>query len=211
MRKFFTFKISDEPYKTTTALNKTVDAIYEGPRFLALCVHTPTGEIRYIARQGETEAELEMSYLVDDDPTTEFIVLDADQKTFEAAYLTGLYTHDPIPDYVDVLSNGKGTYTYTYSGGGITLNYYGQDMFYRDGDFTTPRFREHAVTRESVLQGVRNLVEMIVKSLAENDYTDAERTEMEEYKSFLESLSTAEYANVDHWKFPFPANPPRIY
>lgn len=211
MRKFFTFKLSDEPYKTTTALNKTVDAIYEGPRFLALCVHTPTGEIRYISRAGDQEVDLDMSNLVDDDPDTEFIVLDANEKTFEAAYLTHQYQHDPIPDYVENLPNNRGTYTYAYSGGGIAQNYYGQDMFYREGEYTTPRFREHAVTRESVLQGAQNLVEMITKSLAENDYTAQERTEIEEYKSLLLSFSGPEYAEIDHWKLPFPANPPMIY
>jgi hypothetical protein len=210
MRKFFTFKLSDEPYKTTTNLNKTVDAIYEGPRFLALCVHTPTGEIRYIARAGETEDVLDMANLVDDDPETEFIVLDANEKTFEAAYLTSDYQHDPIPDYEYELPNGQ-KYTYIFAGGGISQNYYTQDMFYRDNEFTTPRFREHAVTRESVLQGAQNLIEMINKSVGENDYTDQERADLEEYKTFLQSLSTAEYANIDHWKFPFPANPPRIY
>lgn len=210
MRKFFTFKLSDEPYKTTTDLNNTVDAIYEGPRFLALCVHMPTGEIRYVARAGDTEDVLDMASLVDDDEETEFIVLDADEKTFEAAYLTNLYQHDPIPDFVYELPDGK-EYRYTFAGGGIAQNYYGQDLFYRDGEFTTPRFREHAVTRESVLQGTRITIEMINKSLAENDYTSQEREAIEDYVSFLESLSTEKYANIDHWKFPFPANPPMIY
>lgn len=210
MRKFFTFKISDEPYKTTTNLNKTVDAIYEGPRFLALCVHMPTGEIRYIARAADNEQDLEFAQLVDDDPETEFIILDAKEKTFEAAYLNNLYTHDPIPDFVDVLPDGKGTYTYAWAGGGITQNYYTQDMFYRNGEFTTPRFREHAVTRESVFEGAKISAEIIEKSLAENDYTPDERTELENYKNWLKNLETA-YAGIDHWKIPFPADPPKYY
>lgn len=210
MRKFFTFKLSDEPYKTTTDLNNTVDAIYEGPRFLALCVHMPSGEIRYVARAGDTEDVLDMASLVDDDPETEFIVLDAEEKTFEAAYITGDYQHDPIPDYEYELPNGK-KYVYMFAGGGIAQNYYGQDMFYRDGEFTMPRFREHAVTRESVFQGAQNTIDMINKSLGENDYTTQERADIEEYKAFLESLSGPEYANIDHWKFPFPSNPPKIY
>ena len=210
MRKFFTFKISDEPYKTTTNLNKTVDAIYEGPRFLALCVHTPTGEIRYVARAGETEQDLEFAQLVDDDPETEFIILDAKEKTFEAAYLNNLYTHDPIPDFVDVLPDGKGTYTYIFAGGGINQNYYTQDMFYRNGEFTMPRFREHAVTRESVFEGSKIVADLIERSLADNDYTAEERTELENYKNWLKNLETA-YAGIDHWKIPFPADPPKYY
>jgi hypothetical protein len=209
MRKFFTFKISDEPYKTTTSLNKTVDAIYEGPKFLALCVHTPTGEIRYISRSGETEDELQMSNLIDDDPDTEFVVLDASENTFEAAYLTGNYTHDPIPDYTEVLASGE-TWNYSFSGGGITQNYYGQDMLYLNGEFGTPRFREHAVTKASVIQGAKNLLAMITTSLSANDYNESERQELENYKNWLMTIETV-YADVDHWKIPFPANPPHIY
>jgi hypothetical protein len=209
MRKFFTFKISDEPYKTTTNLNKTVDAIYIGPKFLALCVHMPSGEIRYVARSGETEADLEMSHLVDDDVETEFIVLDASVNTFEAAYLTGNYEHNPIPDYVEQLPDGS-TYTYAWSGGGITQNYYGQDLFYRNGEFTTPRFREHAVTKESVYEGSKLVANRITQSLSDNDYTAEERAALEEYRDWLNNLETT-YQNADHWKIPFPANPPRYY
>ena len=209
MRKFFTFKISDEPYKTTTNLNKTVDAIYEGPKFLALCIDISTNEIKYIARSGETEEELQLTNLIDDDPNTEFIVLDASVKTFEAAYLTGYYTHDPIPDHIETLPTGE-TWTYTFSGGCITQNYFGQDMFYVNGEFTTPRFREHAITRETMFSGIQNTINMINSSLANNDYKPEEQQAIEEYKSWLSNLETT-YPNIDHWKLPFPPSPPRIY
>lgn len=210
MRKFFTVQLSDEPYKATTKLNKTIEATYLGPRFLALCVHMPTGEIRYVARSGETTDELELPSLVDDDEETEFIVLDAKEKPFEAAYLTGNYEHDPIEDYVEELPNGGGKYTYSWAGGAISQNYYGQDMFYRDGEFTTPRFREHAVTKESVFSGAKKAANVITQSLADNDYKDSERVALEEYRDWLNNVETV-YADVDHWKIPFPANPPRYY
>lgn len=202
--------MSDEPYKETTDLNKTIEATYIGPKFLALCVHMPTGEIRYVSRSGETEAELELASLVDDDEETEFIVLDASEKTFEAAYLTGYYEHDPIPDYEEQLPNNSGTYTYTYAGGIINQNYFGQDMFYRNGEFTTPRFRTHMITKESLFQGAKNSANLITQSLANNDYKDSERAALEEYRDWLNNLETT-YADVDHWKIPFPANPPRYY
>ena len=180
MRKFFTVQLSDEPYKTTTDLNKTVQATYLGPRFLAVCVHMPTGEIRYVARSGETQDELELVSLVDDDPETEFIVIDAGEKTFEAAYITGYYENEPIEDFVEQLPNGAGTYSYSWAGGVINQNYYGQDMFYRNGEFTTPRFREHMVSKESVFEGSKKAANNITQSLADNDYTDQERAALEE-------------------------------
>jgi hypothetical protein len=208
MRKFFTFKISDEPYKTTTALNKTVQATYTGLRFLALCVNEQTGWINYVARMAETQEELSMATMVDDDPATIFVVLDASEKTFEAAYLTHNYENEDVADYVEVLPNNLGTWTYSYTGGSIEQNYYSFDIRYINGEFTTPRFREHAVTRESVIDSSVNSAKMVRKALADNDYTDEQKTALEEYASWLENLKTA-YADVDHWKIPFPANIPK--
>ncbi len=207
MRKFFSFKLSDEPYKSTTTLNKTVQATYLGPRFLALCVNEQTGWINYIARAGETMEELQMDLLVDDDPTTTFIVLDASEKPFEAAYLTNNYENEDVADYEEVLPNGLGTWTYSFSGGAIEQNYYAFDMKYINGEFTMPRFREHAITRESVFEGAKNSAEIIKKSLAQNDFTDADRTKLEEYVNWLENLET-NFAGIDHWKIPFPTDIP---
>lgn len=208
MRKFFTFKLSDEPYKSTTNLNKEVQATYTGPRFLALCVNEQTGWINYIARVGETEEEINMATLVDDDPATIFILLDAKEKPFEAAYLTHNYENEDVEDYVEVLPNGLGTWSYSYSGGAIEQNYYAFDMLYLNGNFTTPRFREHALTRESVFEGSANSAKMIRKALADNDYPDNERIKLEEYATWLENLETA-FQDVDHWKIPFPTDIPK--
>ena len=81
-------------------------------------------------------------------------------------------------------------------------------MRYLNGEFTTPRFREHAVTRESVFEGSLSSAKMIRKSLADNDYLDSQRTKLEEYASWLENLETA-FEGVDHWKIPFPTDIPK--
>jgi|688.fasta_scaffold00012_148 hypothetical protein len=210
MRKFFTIALSDEPYKTTTNLNKTVQATYFGPRFLALCVHTPTGEIRYVAASAESQADLRTELLVDNDPETDFVVIDASEHTFEAAYITHQYENDDVPDYEETLPDNKGTYTYTYSGGAIDQNYQSFDIKYINGQFTRPSFRTHNLTRESVIQGSTLLIGAMEQSLANNDYTDEERQALTDYIDWLRNLETT-YDGIDHWKIPFPANPPKYY
>lgn len=208
MRKFFTFKLSDEPYKTTTNLNKIVNATYTGPKFLALCVNSQTGWINYVARTAETEEELGLETLVDDDPSTTFIVLNASEKPFEAAYITHLYENEDVEDYQETLPNGLGTWSYSYSGGAIEQNYYAFDIYYINGEFTMPRFREHAITRESLFEGSLSSARMIRKALADNDYPDDQKVKLEEYATWLENLETT-FQGIDHWKIPFPANIPK--
>jgi antirestriction protein len=210
MRKFFTIPLSDEPYKTTTDLNKTVQATYIGHRFLALCVHTPTGEIKYLAASADSQADLQAELLVDNDPATEFVILDADVNTFEAAYITHKYEHDDIPNYEETLPDNKGTYSYTYAGGAIEQNYEAFDLKYANGHFSGPQFRTHNLTRTSVLESSTMLVPVMEHSLAVNDYTPQERQELTDYISWLKNLST-NYDGIDHWKIPFPANPPKYY
>ena len=210
MRKFFTIALSDDPYKTTTNLNKTIQATYFGPKFLALCVHTPSGEIKYLASSAEQQSDLRAELLVDNDPDTEFVVIDASVNTFEAAYITHQYEHDAIPDYEETLPDGKGTYTYTYSGGAIEQNYKAFDLKYVNGQFTSPSFRTHNLTRESVLESSTVLIGAMEQSLLNNDYTDEERQDLTNYINWLGSLATT-YEGIDHWKIPFPANPPKYY
>ena len=90
MRKNFTFLLPDEPYKNTTALNKVQNAVYTGPRYLAICVIDATGEIKYVARRGETLPEINFETLVDDDPATTFYLIDASEQPFAAAYMLSL-------------------------------------------------------------------------------------------------------------------------
>lgn len=210
MRKFFTIPLSDEPYKTTTNLNRTVQATYTGPRFLALCVHTPTGEIRYLAASAENQVDLRAELLVDNDPETEFVIIDANDHVFEAAYITNQYENEEIPDYEETLPDNKGTWSYGYNGGAITQNYRSFDLKYIEGKFTKPRFRTHNLTRESVFESTTVLVGAMEESLAANDYTDQERTDLTNYINWLKNLATT-YEGIDHWKIPFPTNPPKYY
>ena len=215
MRKNFTFKLPDEPYKTTTALNKTVNAVYTGPRFLALCVIDATGEIKYIARRGETEADLNLSTLVDDDPATSFVKLDAGVNPFEAAYLTSQYETEEVQDPSFTYTDADGdehTWSYHYDDftGSIGQSFYSQDIKYVNGAYTAPRYREHATDRATVIASCLTIANTVENSLANNDYSAEDQAALEEYVLWLRDVDR-KYAGIDHWKIPFPSNVPNYF
>lgn len=214
MRKAFTFLLPDEPYKTTTVDNNTVNAVYTGPRYLALCVIDATGEIKYIAKRAETEAELNFEALVDDDPATTFIKLDADVHTFQAAYLTNAYEYaEEIPDYEEDVPGGKYTYQYDQKQGALGQCRWVNDMKYVDGNYVGPRFREHANSRASFFESIKLVIPAIENAISqrvENLYTDEDVQKLEDHLDFLKNIETT-YAGVDHWKIPFPSDLPNYY
>lgn len=215
MRKNFTFTLPDEPYKNTTALNKTVNAVYTGPRYLAICVIDSTGEIKYVARSGETEEEIDMPTLVDDDPATEFYLIDAGDYPMAAAYLTHSYTTpDGVPDYSETLTDADGeefTYEYHYDDdtGALGQCFYTNSLKYVNRSFVGPEYRLHANTRESTLANYEAYAVQIEQSLAVNDYPEDDARRLAAHAEWLKTIR-AKYANIDHWKIPFHTDIPAI-
>jgi len=214
MRKAFTFLLPDEPYKTTTVNNNTVNAVYTGSRYLAICVIDATGEIKYIARRAETEADLNFEDLVDDDPATTFYKIDADEYTYQCAYLTNQYEYvEEIPTYEEEVPGGTYTYHYDQKQGALGQCRWTNDMKYINGAFVGPRFREHANSRASFLASIPSLIESVERSLAhaaEMMYSAEDIQKMEDHLEWLQNLETT-YADVDHWKIPFPSDLPTFY
>jgi len=214
MRKNFTFLLPDEPYKNTTALNKVQNAVYTGPRYLAICVIDATGEIKYVARRGESLAEINFESLVDDDPATTFYLIDASEHPFAAAYLLHTYETGDVPDYsVDLVDADGNEWNYTYhyddGTGSIGQCFYGQSLKYINNQFVGPEYRLHAITKESLIQNYKNIAVAIEQSLQVNDYTDADREALTEHVAWLRDLERR-YAGIDHWKIPFPNNVPTM-
>lgn len=214
MRKNFTFLLPDEPYKNTTALNKVQNAVYTGPRYFAICVIDATGEIKYIARRGESLAEIDFDTLVDDDPATTFYLIDASEHPFQAAYLLNTYETGEVPDYSTDLIDADGNewnYTYHYDDntGAIGQCFYGQSLKYINNQFVGPEYRLHAVTKQSLIENYKNIATAIEQSLQINDYTDEDRAAFTAHVAWLRDLERL-YAGIDHWKIPFPSNLPTL-
>jgi len=214
MRKNFTFLLPDEPYKNTTALNKVQNAVYTGPRYFAICVIDATGEIKYIARRGESLAEIDFDNLVDDDPATTFYLIDASEHPLPAAYLMNTYETGEVADYSTDLVDADGNewnYTYHYDDntGSIGQCFYGQSLKYINNQFVGPEYRLHAVTKQSLIENYKNIATAIEQSLQINDYTDEDRTAFAAHIAWLRDLERL-YAGIDHWKIPFPSNLPTL-
>lgn len=212
MRKNFTFLLPDEPYKDTTALNKVQNCVYTGPRYFAICVIDSTGEIKYVARRGETLPEIDFETLVDDDPATTFYLIDANQYPFEAAYLMNSYETGDVPDHsVDLVDADGNEWNYTYhyddSTGAIGQAFYGQDLKYVNNQFVAPHYRLHACSKSSVCENYTNLASMIEQSLQANDYPDEDRAILTAHVAWLRDIERR-YVNIDHWKIPFPVTLP---
>lgn len=208
MKKIFTFVLPDEPYKATTDLQLTVDAVYEGHRYLVARVEEGTNIVHNVAFATDDENEIDLTRFVEEGHR--FIVIDARMTPFEAAYLTGNYTHDLIEDPTYVLPRGLGEWTYHYDDytGGISQAFYQTTLKHVNGKFSGPKYREHAITRESLIENSKLQAKTIEASLAENDFTPEDRTKLQEYATWLKNIETT-YEGVDHWKIPFPGVMPK--
>lgn len=205
MRKAFKAVLPDEPYKTTTKKNITVDCIYTGRRFLLIRLNGD-GTMFALERGAETEAELEPFKMTPEqlalDGDTFQIVLDAEVNTWEAAHITHDYEHGEVPNYKETLPTGE-VYEYHYDDFCAALDqpFYVNDMRY---DIPTktwirPRYRVHAVTRQDFLAGMAVQARVFKEAYDSGKYLAEDMEKFKTYYEFCQSVPT-KYANVDHWK-----------
>jgi hypothetical protein len=211
MRKAFTAVLPDEPYKTTTKLNRTVECFYVGARFVLVRVEKSDGKYYCVDGYSETLEGLDSSRLSEDilgkDGHSQ-VVIDAETDTWMAAHLTHEYEHVSVPNYTETLSTGE-VYEYVYDDIHCACSqpYYTNDAYYKKETNTwiRPRMRTHAVTRASFLDGVGSQITTIEEAITRGLASDRQ-VEAQAYLDFLKSIST-KYANIDHWKIRFPKYP----
>lgn len=216
MRKTFTTILPDEPYKTATTKNITVECTYDGPRYMLLRIRESDGFIFSIDRLEDELAEIEKfriePHKLQDEGMYQ-VLLDAMENTWEAAHLTGNYTHEPFADYVETLPTGE-TYTYHYDDESCAVEqpYYVNDMHYDKGTNTykRPRRRVHAVSKADFAASIAGNLKHVQEMLDEQSekFTAEDLVAIREYRDFLASVPTKYIAaGVDHWKIPFPPIP----
>jgi hypothetical protein len=212
MRKTFSAVLPDEPYKTTTKLNTVVECTYTGPRYLLVRVEKSDGKIFCVDGFGETLEDLDTSRLTVEQlrgEKHEQVVIDADTETWMAAHLTHDYEHTAVPNYVETLSTG-GVYEYNYNDqhSACTQPYYTNDSYFKKETNTwiRPRMRTHAVTRQSFMDSIQSQVDGLSETIAEGKLNPDRQAQAQVYVDFLKELPT-KYANIDHWKIPFPRYP----
>lgn len=214
LNKNFTIPLADEPYLDTVTANKSHPGTYTGPKYLKISVDAITKYVeRVVAGADSLDAINEI--LVPQEEGKTIHILDANTNTFEAAYLTGLYTTGLVPNYVETLptvddEGNPETWEYGWDDntGMIQQQYYNLDLKFVNGAFVKPRFRIHALTRSSFLASMELQITNITNALANNDtLTDEAKAQLETYKTWLQNLPT-KYANVSHWKIPFKLSVP---
>lgn len=214
MRKAFTTVMPDEPYKTTTKMNITVDCVYIGKRYLLVRFNLD-GTIFALEKQGETLAEIEMYKLTEQQLAAEKqfqIVIDAEVNTWEAAHLTHEYEHAAVADPTFTLASGE-TWTYHYDDfhGALDQPYYTNDLRYDRATNTLlrPRYRTHAVTKDSFWAAMADQLKAFEAAAGSINYLPEQLTAIRAHRDWLKAAPT-KYANEDHWKIPYPTNSPQI-
>lgn len=212
MRKAFKAVLPDEPYKTTTKKNITVDCIYTGKRYLLIRLNGD-GTMFALEKQAETLEELEPFKMTPAqlalDGNTFQIVLDADIHTWEAAHITNDYEHGEVPNYRETLPTGE-TWEYHYDdfNGAITQPFYVNDLRY---DVPTqawirPRYRVHAITRQDFFGSMALQAKQYKEALESGQYLAEDLAAIKSHYEFCSTIET-KYANVDHWKITCPTPP----
>jgi hypothetical protein len=207
-KKKFTHVLPDEPNKTSTKKNIQVECEYSGMQYLLIRVIESTGEVVYVERQSDNRQELETDNRKEDGFT--FIILDADQHTWEAAYLTGNYTHGVVADYQETLPTGE-TYVFQWADGGgvIGQSHEINKLKYSAGtnNYIRPPYFVLPVTNQGFLDMVESHKADMLK--AKEDPSRYTKEQMDTIDSYLGWLSTAadKYKGVDAWKIPTPTYP----
>ena len=214
MRKKFTTVLPDEPYKISTSKNITVECFYTGPRYLLVRMNKNDNTLFCVDRQAESLEEIEKFKMTDEQQAydgTYQVVLDAELNTWEAAHLTHEYEHEAFDDYREVLSTGE-VYEYHYDDytGALDQPFYTNDIKYspQTKTWVRPRYRSHALTRDQFMESVNTSASVYQQAYDSGAYPQERLNEIKQHLDFLKGVPK-KYANVDHWKIPYP-NPPAL-
>jgi len=209
MNKNFTITLPDEPFKTTTDLNKTVECTYTGAKILVISVHNDSGQVAGVEAQYARESDIDW----DSHPTPRdhsLHVLDAENNLFEAAYMNHDYTTEEVADYEETLPTGE-VWDYSYEKDGIiNPTFKNLDLYYDASTktFTGPRYLESAIDsvdelKQSFAERIAEADEVLANAA---DYSEDDIAKVQAFKDWYVNFDT-NYAGVDPWKIPFPSFP----
>lgn len=211
MQKLFTTVLPDEPYKTATTKNTTIDCTYTGKRYVLVRMNND-GSMYACERQSDSLEDIENCKLTAAQLASENhfqVVIDAEINPWEAAHLTHDYEHGEVPNYNEVLATGD-TWEYTYDdhSGALNQPFYTNDMRYdrATNSWLRPRYRVHALTRDSFMSAIAEQAAEYERAAASDKYSGERLDTIKAHAAFLKSLPT-KYANIDHWKIPYPTCP----
>lgn len=204
MLKKFLVNIPDEPYKDSYSLNKNCQVTYTGPSFLVVGVSSTDNKVKGVDGAFESIDEIDLTNFIDDD--SYFVILNAFDHPFEAAYLTHQYTNDEYESYKETLPTGE-VYEYFYEKDGvIECIYKGNDMYYDriKEKFSTPGVLELPISEETNKETIKNKIKFLENVLAENSkWSDDEKSLVTYAINWYKNIPNA-YPGVAIFKIPVP-------
>ena len=211
MLKKFMVAVPDEPYKTGFSQNKTCEVTYYGPSFLVLGISTVDNKVKAVDGSFESMAEIDLSTFIDHE--TYFVILNAFDNPFEAAYLTHQYSNDELPSYKETLPTGE-VYEYFWEKDGIIdVIYKTCDMYYDPvkKTYSEPGFISLPIPREQYVEGVYHKISVLEKALVENpQFTEDEKSQVKYAIDWYKNMWNV-YPNVDFYKIPVPIFPLPVF
>ena len=208
----FTVNLPNQPYVDDFSEGITHDCFYIGMNYIKVNRRISDGLILEVLTEAQTMKEIESRKIIHDEGCDSFII-DAREHPWEAAYITGRYYHEDIPNYEEELGTtdfwGKPEvwdYHHTPETGVLAQIYYVNSMYYNDGKFSKPKFREHIIQRESFDDLIQVHIRDTERELKRNVYKPEDIEYIKKYGEWLKTVPET-YKNIKHWKIKFPPLP----
>lgn len=208
------FNLNDEYYGQTSTGVRKATVTYNGPRYLYVDVELETGEImacHYKSDTPDMETALSSSMQDDDDPETpptKCIEVDATLKPLLACVVTGTYSMEQIPDYVEELSNGE-QWVEAYPEGSRLeeiFNIAKKIYDFEKGDWAEWIFHESGITQEEFFESIDHEITLQEIAMEENVYTDSQVAKINGYIERLKAhKQKVTDTGIPHYKFEYPA------
>lgn len=210
MRKEFFIPVTNEPFGTSMSEKKGYTATYTGPKYLLLRIASDENhKVWCVDDSGPEDNFIRKDNLVDHYQ----IVLDAEEHTWEAAYLTHEYAHPDLPNYEETLPNGD-VFVFDYpENGALDILHEANRLYYEPNTkaFIRPGFAEPSMTESEFLKSIPQKIGEVQDSKQKNTTTDEERAECDAWVQWANSALSMVKSGTPHYKVQFRREPDCVY
>ncbi len=208
MKHTFDFVYPDGPYEDKVTSGLTAKITYDGPRYIMVEIQedgsmTLAGVDKTVERLEEASERM--------NPDLERHIIDVKEQPAEVCYLTGTYSHDPVPDYVEELPDGQ-EFRHEWGDAKIindVASFGGLEWDKKKKKIKPLEFKKHNLTTEQVIETFKTMadeIEAVLNDPIEEVPADEEAV-LRDHIVWLRDWGTT-YAGFDHWKVPFPVDLP---
>ena len=198
MQKTFDITISDQPFKQTTELNKSITVEYDGDRFVLIIIHPVTGRFVRTALTWEDDCPIQNI----DDYNNDFetpAVIDAQTHSLESAFFTGRYKFINSHPYEETLPDGE-IWIYDYIDLGDIFDFSEMTYDKNTKTFSNIPFRSHHLSRTDFQNATDTNIDY-AKSILKDQSDPVVIEKINNYIKMIEQKNKL-FENTDFWKIP---------